>query len=161
ATITTGVTDLEGNATAANYVWSFTTGASPDFTRPKVSFTVPASGATGVPVGNALSVTFSKAMNPLTINTTTVSLKQGSTAIAGTVTYAGVTATFTPTGSLAPNLPFTATIAAGVTDLAGNAMVANYVWSFTTGAGPDLTPPAVSFTVPASGATGVAVGNGP
>jgi uncharacterized protein (TIGR03437 family) len=159
ATVTNGVTDLAGNAMVANHVWSFTTGAAPDTTPPTVSSTVPASGASSVPVGNALSVTFSKAMNPLTINTTTVSLKQGVTVVAGTVTYAGVTATFTPTGRLAPNVPFTATITNGVTDLAGNAMAANYVWSFTTGATTDTTPPTVSFTVPANSSTGVPVGN--
>jgi uncharacterized protein (TIGR03437 family) len=159
ATITTGVQDLSGNALAATYVWTFTTGAAPDLTPPTVSSTVPANGATNVPIGNALSATFDEAMNPLTINTATFTLKQGATAVLGTVTYAGVTATFTPLANLAPSLPFTATITTGVTDLAGNALVSNYVWSFTTGATPDLTPPTVSSTVPANGATNVPIGN--
>ena len=159
ATITTGVQDLSGNALAANYVWTFTTGATPDTTPPTVSFTVPFSGATNVPIGNALSATFSKAINPLTITTATFTLRQGATSIPGTVTYAGVTATFTPTGTLAPNLPFTATITTGVQDLSGNALAANYVWSFTTGATPDTTPPTVSYTVPYSNATNVPIGN--
>ncbi len=159
ATITTGVTDLAGNALVTNYVWTFTTGATPDTTPPTVSFTAPANNAANVPVGNALTATFSEAMNPLTVTATTFSLKHGSTPVAGAVIYSGVTATFTPLGGLAPNTPFTATVTTGVTDLAGNAMVANYVWTFTTGATPDTTPPTVSSTVPATSATNVPVGN--
>jgi uncharacterized protein (TIGR03437 family) len=159
ATITTGATDLSGNALASNYVWTFTTGTAQDLTPPTVSSTVPTNGSINVPVGNALSATFSEAMNPLTINTATFTLKQGSTSVLGTVTYAGVTATFTPAGKLAPSLPFTATITTGVTDLAGNAMANNYVWTFTTGAASSLTPPTVSSTVPANGATNVPLGS--
>jgi len=159
ATITTGVTDLAGNALVTNYVWAFTTGATPDTTPPTVSSTVPAAGATSVPVGNALTVTFSEAMNPLTVTATTFTLKQGSTPVLGAVIYSGVTATFTPLGSLAPNVPFTATITTGVTDLAGNALVSNYVWTFTTGATPDTTPPIVSYTAPVAGTVNVPVGN--
>ena len=159
ATITTGAKDLAGNALVSNYVWTFTTGATPDTTPPTVSSTVPGSGATNVPVGNALAATFSEAMDPLSISSTTFTLQQGATAIAGIVSYAGVTAMFKPTGNLAPNVPFTATITTGAKDLAGNALVSNYVWTFTTGATPDTTPPTVSSTVPANGDTNVPVGN--
>src|SRR5207249_3317510 len=51
---------------------------------------------------------------------------------------------------------YTATITTGVKDLAGNAMTANYVWTFTTIV-PDTTPPTVASTNPANGATGVTV----
>jgi hypothetical protein len=50
----------------------------------------------------------------------------------------------------------TATITTGAKDVAGNALASNYVWSFTTGAAPDTTPPTVTLTVPVNGATGVA-----
>ena len=46
------------------------------------------------------------------------------------MTYAGVTATFTPTVSLTPNTIYTATITTGVKDPAGNALATNYSWSF-------------------------------
>src|SRR5205814_1373288 len=42
-------------------------------------------------------------------------------------------------------------------DLAGNALPAAYTWSFSTGNAPDTTPPIVSATSPAEGASGVAV----
>jgi len=111
ATITTGAQDLAGNALAGNYVWTFTTGVAPNTTKPTVISTIPLNLATGVPINQAISATFSEAMNPLTISTTTFTLTgPGATAVAGLVTYAGVgnTATFTPTSALAPSTLFTA-----------------------------------------------------
>src|SRR5260370_14670851 len=52
---------------------------------------------------------------------------------------------------------YTGTVTTGVKDLAGNALAGNYVWSFTTGAAPDTTPPMVSATAPASGAVAVPI----
>jgi hypothetical protein len=104
---------------------------------PTVRSTSPRSGAMGVALNKKITVGFSKAMAPLTITAATFTLKRGNTPIAGTVSYAGTTATFSPTGNLAPNTTFTATItggASGVKDLAGNRLASNKVWSFTTGA---------------------------
>ncbi len=157
ARITTGAKDPAGVALAADFVWTFTTGAAPDLTPPTVSSTVPSNGAVAVPVGNALSATFSKALNPGTVTAATFQLKQGATVVAGTVTYSGVTATFTPLAALAPNVPFTATITTGVQDLAGNALAAPFIWTFTTGATPDLTPPTVGSTAPTNGTLAVSV----
>ncbi|MEK7877508.1 MAG: ice-binding family protein, partial [Pseudomonadota bacterium] len=84
-------------------------------------------------------------------------LKQGTTPVSGTVTYAGVTATFTPSSSLAYSTTYTATITTGAKDLAGNAVASNFVWSFTTGVAPDTTPPTVSSTIPVNAATGVTI----
>ncbi len=155
ATITTGAQDAAGAALASNFVWRFSTGATSNTTRPTIGSTVPGSGALNVPIGNALTATFSQALNPLTINTTTFSLKQGTTPIPGTVGYAGFTATFTPLASLAPNTLFTATITTGVTDLAGNPLASNYIWSFTTGATPVPIRPTVISTAPANNAASV------
>jgi hypothetical protein len=132
ATITTGVKSLSGNALASNYVWSFTTGTTADTTQSTVTTTLPADTTTDMPIGNTLTATFSEAMDPLTITTTTFTLMQGTTAVSGSVTYSGVTANFTPTSKLATGTLYTATITTGVKDLAGNALASNYVWSFTT-----------------------------
>jgi len=157
ASITTGVKDLAGNAMAAVFGWSFTTGAGSDITAPTVSYTDPANSATGVAVNKKIAATFSEAMDPLTISTSTFTLKQGTTAIAGTVTYAGTTATFATASDLAANTVYTATITTGANDLAGNPLLSNFAWSFTSGAIADTTRPTVSSTVPANAATGVAV----
>jgi hypothetical protein len=155
ATISSRAADLAGNVLASNYVWTFNTGGSADTTSPMVSSTFPENAATNVPFGGNLSVTFSEAMNPLTVTSATVILMQGTTQISGTVTYAGVTAIFNPTAPLAPNTLYTATIRTGATDLAGNALLNNYVWTFTTGAIPDTTAPTVISTDPANDATAV------
>ena len=149
ATITTGATDTGGNALASNFAWSFTTGA------PTVVSTVPTIGATGVPVNTVVSATFSEAMNPATINAATFTLTgPGAMPVIGTVTFAGTTATFTPTTALASGTLYTATITTGAKDLTGAALAANFVWTFTTVPAPS---PTVVSTVPFNGATGVAI----
>src|SRR5271156_119851 len=147
ATITTGATDPGGNPLAANFVWSFTTGL------PTVISTVPAAGATTVPVNTVVSATFTEPMNAATINGATFILTgPGATPVAGVVTYAGSTATFTPTLVLAGSTLFTATITTGAKDPAGAGLAANFVWTFTT-----APPPTVVSTVPANAAAAVAV----
>ena len=137
ATITTGAEDLAGTGLASNYVWTFTTAAAPIVVPPTVISTIPANLATGVPLNQIVSATFSTAMNPATINSTTFTLTgPGATAVSGLVAYAAVgnTLTFTPAANLAPSTLFTATITTGAQNLAGTALAGNYVWTFTTGA---------------------------
>jgi hypothetical protein len=157
-TITTGAQDLEGNALAQNYAWTFTTAAASVFVPPTVISTIPANLATGVPLNQIVSATFSTAMNPATINSTTFTLTgPGATAVLGLVAYAAVgdTLTFTPTANLAPSTTFTATITTGAQNLAGTALASNKVWTFTTGAAVGVVPPEIVSTVPANAATGV------
>lgn len=140
ATITTGAQDPGANPLAANFVWSFTTGA------PTVISTVPASGATAVPVNTLASATFSGAMDPATMNAATFTVNgPGANPVTGTVTYAGSTATFTPSAALATSTLYTATITTGAKDPTGASLAANFVWTFTTAA-----PNPWSFTVGAS-----------
>jgi len=160
ATITTGAMDLEDTALANNYVWTFTTAASVVATPPTVISTIPANLATNVPLNQIVSATFSKAMNPATINATTFTLTGPSTTpVSGLLAYAAVgnTLTFTPTLNLAPSTLFTATITTGAQDLAGTGLASNYVWTFTTGAAVVTTAPEIVSTAPANGATGVAL----
>jgi hypothetical protein len=157
ATITTGAKDVAGNALAAAYVWSFTTGGGVDVTAPTVLSVVPLNGATTAPTTTKATVTFSEAMNATTINSASFTIKQGSNAIAGTVTYSGTTATFSPTAALAANTLYNATVTTAAKDVAGNAIAANYTWSFTTAAVADVTAPTVVSVVPALNATSVAL----
>ncbi len=141
-----GVTDLAGNFMAANYIWSFTTAAAPDTTKPQISSTNPADIATSVPIDHTVNATFSKAMNPLTITTANFTLMDGVNSVAGTVAYdvPSNIATFTPLSPLAFSTTYTALITTGATDLAGNALGSGVVpnpWSFTTGAAPVIPSP--------------------
>jgi hypothetical protein len=155
-TITTGVKDVAGNAMVSNYTFSFTTTSAPDLTPPTITSSDPANSATGIAITKVVNVNFSKALNATTVNATTVTLKQGTTTVAGNVTYSGSMASYTPSASLAYNTTYTGTITTGVKDVAGNALASNYTFSFTTSAAPDLTPPTVVSTSPASNATGIA-----
>ena len=126
-----------------------------DTTGPMVNATVPQSAATLVALNSNIVVTFSEAMDPLTVTSATLTLQDGTSVIAGTVDYSGVTGTFNPTGDLDITTTYTVTVRVGATDLVGNALAADYVWSFTTGSTADTTAPMVTYTVPANDALDV------
>src|SRR5205814_1210378 len=123
---------------------------------PTVSATVPANAATGVATSAQIAFTFNEPMDASTINTATFTLKQGTTPVAGTVSYTGVTASFTPAANLAPLTTYTATISAGARDLSGNALAADSVCRSLSLHDALPISPTVSATVPANAATGVA-----
>jgi 6-phosphogluconolactonase (cycloisomerase 2 family) len=106
-------------------------GGTPDTTPPMVSTVSPATDATSVALDSAITASFSEDMDPSTIAAANFTLDQG---VMGNVSYdaASRAATFTPGAILAPNTTYTATITAGVKDLAGNALAANHAWSFST-----------------------------
>ena len=144
ATITTGAKDAFGNALASNFVWSFTTGTSTCQSGPPTVISEgPLDGANGVCPNTIVVATFSEAMNPSTINTTTFTLAgPGAAAVTGTVTYDAPShvATFTPAANLALSTLYTATITTGAQDLFGNPLASDFVWTFTTAAVACQTP---------------------
>jgi hypothetical protein len=154
-TITTGATDPAGNRLAANFVWTFTTG-----TIPRVTSTIPVNIATGVPLNQKISATFSEPMNSTTITTATFTVTApGGTAVAGVVTYvAGSnTAIFAPAANLTASTVYTATITSGATSALGNTLAANFVWTFTTGTTTQTSAPTIISTNPVNGATAVPI----
>jgi hypothetical protein len=159
ATITTGVKDMTGHLLPADYVWSFTTGASLDTTPPTVSDASPATNATAVPINRKVAIHFSEMMDPATINAASISLKAtvSGANVPGTVSPVGTSATFTPASNLYGNTTYTVTITTGVKDLSGNPMAANFVFTFRTGVVTDTILPVVSFTTPTHGVTNVAI----
>lgn len=137
---------------------------------PTVTATVPVRAITGVPINRAITATFSEAMDPATISTTTFLLRAFNStgvvaAVSGEVTLDATSniATFTPGTvavpvSLAPATSYTATITAGAKSLATDtAIAADYTWSFTTALTADTTAPTVISTVPLALAAGVAI----
>src|SRR5207245_380088 len=71
ATITTGAQDTFGNGLATDFAWSFRTAANGCNQPPTVVSVTPANGATGVCSLAVITPTFSEAMTPATIHTTT------------------------------------------------------------------------------------------
>ncbi len=135
-----------------------------DLTPPTVTSTTPATtvpGPTlGVATNTAINAVFSEDMAPATITaasfTVTCAAPCASPASA-TVSYAVATKTATfAAAALTANTTYTATITTGATDLAGNALASNYVWTFTTA--PDVTPPTVTLTTPVTTVPGPTLG---
>ena len=132
-------------------------GSGSDTTPPTITGQAPLSGATGVAVATNVSATFSEAMNPATLTTSTFTLvKQGtSTPLAATVSYASQVATLDPSADLAASTTYVATVkggSSGAKDVAGNALAADVSWSFTTIAGANQ-PPTPIVDTPAVGTT--------
>ncbi len=108
----------------------------------------PSNNEIDIPVRVPITVMFSEDMDPLTINSKTFTVEQKrqtpessekyiSLPIDGAITYSDRKATFTSNDRFHPNQiygnVFTVTITNGVKDLAGNSLVNDYIWSFTTG----------------------------
>jgi len=126
-TITTGAKSVSGLPLASNYVWKFTTAVAPT-----VIATDPLNNATGINLNKTVTATFSTVMDPLTITGTTFTLRQGTTVIAGVVSYTGSTASFKPTNALLEGKIYTATITTGAKSASGVPLANDYVWNFTT-----------------------------
>jgi hypothetical protein len=139
---------------ASNYwvdvVFSATGG--PDTTPPTIASTAPPTNGTGVNTLNNVVAVFNEPMDPTTISTNTFQLRDpANNVLAATVSYDAGTATATldPTATLAYSTTYTAVVKGGgvdprVKDLAGNALAADYTWSFTTAAAPSASNPIVA-----------------
>lgn len=134
---------------------------------PTVSSTSPADGATDVAINIKPTVTFNEPMDPASITSSTVRLYTGGNPVAQaagspTLSGDGRTATITPAANLNHETVYKINVvggAGGVKDSLGKAMASNYTQpnGFTTDGAPDTTPPTVSSTNPADGATNVPV----
>ncbi len=135
-----GVKDTTGTPMAASYSSSFVTSA---LTSPPVvvAFT-PANGASGVSTTSTITATFSKAIDPTTLNGSTFQLLNSSnTVLPGSITYnsSTFTATLQPSAALAAASSYTVVVRGGsvdprVKDTSGTALAANVSWVFTTSA---------------------------
>jgi uncharacterized protein (AIM24 family) len=83
-----------------------------------------------------VTATFSEAVAAASVSPLTYSLSAGALPVNGLLTVSGPVVTFTPSPPLAPGTQFTARLAVGITDLAGNALAAPFTWIFTTEAAP-------------------------
>ncbi|MFO7938725.1 MAG: ice-binding family protein [Bacteroidales bacterium] len=121
---------------------------------PTVLSTDPANNATDVVLNKIVTVSFSEGMNYMTLTSETFTISQGTTPVAGTVSYSGTTASFEPTAVLTSNTLYTATVTNGAENSSGTALEGDYVWTFTTSAETTLAPLVVT-TNPETDATDV------
>lgn len=127
-----GVTSAGGVPLAQAYSWSFTTAASGTGTAPTVVFTNPAAWQSFVSSSATISVAFSSVLDPSSVNTGTFQVvDQYGTPVAGSVSYLGNVAMFTPDGYLAPGTEYTVTLTSGIRSSDGVSLT-SYSWNFTT-----------------------------
>ena len=118
----------------------------PDETPPTITARAPTLNANGISVAGNVTATFSEQVAPATIGSATFELRDSNDALVGAaISYdsASRTATLNPSGDLDYSTTYTATVsggAGGVTDVAGNPLAADEVWSFTTSAPPPPPP---------------------
>lgn len=150
ATITSGATDLAGNALNTAKIWNFTS-TDQDSTPPAVTATLPGNNATFVAVTTPITATFDEELKPDTITPSTFTLTSVAGAVTGKVVFNPSirTATFTPDAPLSNNTLYTATITNGVTDLADNAITAPFSWNLTT-IPQETVLPMIDATIPAN-----------
>jgi Bacterial Ig-like domain/Bacterial Ig domain len=151
AATASGLTD----PTPASRTWTVDTIA------PTVTAKAPADGATGVAVNTVVTATFSEPMAAASITSgtfTLIDVTNGNASVPASVAYNAQTwvATLTPSAALAASHNFTARVLGGpggVADLAGNTLATDATWSFATATAADTTPPTVTLTAPANGAS--------
>ncbi len=131
-----------GSYDAGNY-WVdaiFTT--TPFGTAPTVTSVSPAAGATNASLALAVTTTFSQAMDPTSITSSTAQLRDASgTVVPATVSYSSAsnTLTLTPSATVASGATYTAVVKGGTSGVLNQgevAMAGDYSWSFTTQACP-------------------------
>ena len=115
----------------------------PDVTPPSVVSVAPGDGATGVAVSVHPVAIFSESLDPLTVDANRVLLSGPGGQVPGSVSLNGGTITFTPSSSLDYSTTYTMTLEGGefgIADIAGNPLVSDYQWTFTTSDPPPPPP---------------------
>jgi hypothetical protein len=152
-TVTVDGRDLAGNALAGDKTVQFRTGTARDMIPPTVVSTSPDAGATDVSVFFNPEVVFSEAMSPATV-TASISIAPPLPGFACVGDGTATRFTCSHAQAFAELTQYSVTVGIGAEDGSGNNLAAPYVWSFTTGLTPDLTPPRIVSTSPAPGTTG-------
>ncbi|HSM30192.1 MAG TPA: Ig-like domain-containing protein [Woeseiaceae bacterium] len=125
--------EFGGNPLGDDVSWQFTTAPNPDVTPPAVIEVSPNPGSACVSPGANVLARFDEPIDSSTVTDATVTLVQeGNNAIDAAVTYNGAAAVLDPLLPLLSGTRYEARLAAGITDLAGNALGADFSWSFTT-----------------------------
>src|SRR5215208_4858363 len=112
-------------------------GTASEIEPPKVINTIPADGATQVPLSSLVTATFSEPMSGPTINENTFTVRRAddeSSLIRGALSLSpdGKTAIFDPEQDFSPNTKYFAEINTGAKDVTGNALDSTKRWSFST-----------------------------
>ncbi|MBI1353681.1 MAG: hypothetical protein GC160_04990 [Acidobacteria bacterium] len=158
-----GLRDLAGNV-MPNFTSSFQASSGViDNTGPTLLSTTPARGATGVPLGQKITLTFNEGIAPGSLTPAKLQLlvyRDGVYSLApSTMTAVGNNVEITPVPQLLPNAAYKVDVVRGQvlstpTDYVGNQMTVFEPLLFTAGSGAmDTTPPQLISSDPADGST--------
>lgn len=143
AVLGAGVRSSSGTPMGAEHVWTFTTEAAPDTTFPSVVRTDPADGAREVPSTDpsgqpfTIQVDFSEPILSGTVHSGTFIVRRvesdfNKPELSGSYRVDASTAFFVPSSPYERGKRYEVTLTTGITDLAGNPLPFDVVWSFTT-----------------------------
>lgn len=154
-TVTTGLTDLAGNALPGDSTSFFATGSGTDTTRPQVALVSPVSGSQTVGLLDPVTMTFTEPVNPASINGANIRLTGG-----GVSGYIPGTLSLSPDRTVVTFVPATPFFAgqwcylnlSNVEDAAGNKLTGTTSFSFKTviAPGTDTTSQPTTATVTAN-----------
>lgn len=150
-----GVEDTKGNRIDTPASTSFTGSANADITPPEIVFKSPAAGATDVGIGEPVEVRFSEGMNPSSV-VDAFSWTGGGGPVLYEVQGYDNQFVFYPLEPLQNNTTYSVMFDGTAQDWAGNNLT-SIVWSYTTTATADFTPPTLTSSSPFDGATNVNV----
>ena len=127
----------------------------PTLTFPQVVQVQPSNASGSVPLNTRVVVRFAHPARPGAIVNGTLTVSQGTTAVAGSLALSadGSSLTFTPT----QNLTASTSYSVAVTDVSENQTSPEFQSTFTTGSSLDTTAPQIVQTSPQSWSTGVPI----
>ncbi|MBK7862118.1 MAG: Ig-like domain-containing protein [Archangiaceae bacterium] len=147
--LSTAVTDPSGIPLAQAFDSQFTVSNAPS-----VSSSAPSPNDVGVPLGQAVSLSFSTMMDPASLVAANVWVEDAAgTKLPATYTAASTGLTLAPSAMLRESSVYTVVVTPAVRSSTGVAFAAEYRFSFTTSG----VPPVVVSTTPGDGAGGVSV----
>lgn len=97
---------------------------------PVVVSVAPTDGATEVDPSGTIRITFSEELDPATVSANSIAILDGTEPVAGSVSYSGTRATFTPESDLALLAEYTVSVKSAVTDLDGLSMLDDFASTF-------------------------------
>ncbi len=121
--------DIASASEIGGYVKDLSLEIPPDGTAPTVSSVTPVDGTHGVAIATTITATFDEDIDPTTLTTSTFIVE----GVAGSIAYDDINfiATFTPDDPLDYSTVYNVTLTTGIKDIVGNALAADYEWSFT------------------------------
>ncbi len=134
--LTQGILSTAGDYLSSDYIWLFMTEMQHFI---DVVSEAPADGAADVGAGSVISVQFTDEINMATVTSSTFTVNDVTTP-ASPVPVTGIysynssmkTVTFTPDANFKYNTPYSVTLTTGIKSTAGDYLLSDYTFSFTT-----------------------------